>query len=109
MSPEINVPKCMALLHEIIEHKKRNLRGPWELSLYPISAGSSFLATGPRLNSPEVQVLIKAGLVSYHPTCGSVNDVLRLLDAEEKEAEKILSKYISSLNRATQPIAISHA
>jgi hypothetical protein len=90
--------RCVALLHEMIEHKHKAAR--WEDGFYPISAGSTIRPGRPHLMNHEVQVLIAAGLVSHIPTSHNPNipdNVLRILDQDIGKAEGIIMTYLRGL------------
>ena len=90
--------RCIALLHEMIEHKKKTRM--WEDGFYPISSGSTIRIGRPSLISIEVQTLIEVGLVSHVATCSNPNipdDVLRILDDNIPEAERLITQYLQGL------------
>ena len=90
--------RCIALLHEMIEHKRK--ARVWEDGFYPISCGSTIRIGRPSLVSVEVQTLLEAGLVSHVATCSNPNipdNVLRILDDNIPEAERLITAYLQSL------------
>lgn len=102
-TPEV-IARAMSLLQSIVEHKRANMRGIWEKTLYPISDGCDIRMDKPDVRSDEVQLLIVAELVSFIPTCQNKDipdSVLRLLNDDEDRAEEILRRYVNSLQETS--------
>jgi len=95
------VVNAIGLLQEMIDHKEK--ARTWEEGLYPISVGGGVRLDRPHLNSPHVQALIGAGLVSYIPASSNPNipdGVLRILNQNIEYAKALVMRYVAGLPKA---------
>lgn len=100
------IPDCARILSEMIEQFDNRRPDPylprwcWECwECYSIGGGSLFLSGRPHETDPEMQLIIRLGLVDIFSSGFEEQDVLRFLRSQRQMSEAFIQAYCSMIKK----------